>query len=197
MPTLLLCRATPLLAEELERLPRPMAPVSMGDDVVARAIVDLPTVELTQLAFNLGRAFADCTLRVEETALVPKPAPAPPAADPWALAKEGLYEEAEKLLAGTALDSAGRDRLRVMLGSNDPRAIVFACHVAASTQWKSIAVNLRSVLGHADPQVRIAAVTAIGALAGPAMGSTVKPLTGDADPQVRAAAEAAMKALGW
>jgi hypothetical protein len=196
MPTLQLCRSTPLSPPELEKLPLPLVPVALGTEVVAQAQIDLPLPELLQIAFTLGKTFPDATLKVEVPA-APAPAPAPPPSqDPWSLAKDGRYEEAEQALGRNALDSAGRDRIRALM-NQDAKAAAFACRVSAATGWKSNAVNLRGLLGHASPEVRAAAAAAIGELAGPALGPAVRPLLQDADPQVRAAAEVAMKKLGW
>lgn len=175
----------------------PLVPASLGNDVVAQAQIELPLPQLLQIAFELGRAIPDGTLRVEETAIVPVAAPAPPSTDPWALVKEGQFEEAEHLLRGVTLDSPGRDRLRLLMGSSDPKAVAFACRASAVTNWKSNAVNMRSLLSHPAAEVRAAAAMAIGELAGPAMGPAVRPLLQDSDPAVKAAAEAAMKKLGW
>lgn len=62
MPTLLLCRATPLTPLELEKLPLPLVPASLGNDVVAQAQIELPLPQLLQIAFELGRAIPDGTL---------------------------------------------------------------------------------------------------------------------------------------
>ena len=200
MPLLLLSRATPLSQDELQRLPLPLVPVSLGDGVIARATVDLAIPELLSLVFELGKTFPDAGFKAEEVALAPvpppaEPAPAPP--DPWKLAAQGDYTAALPLLQGSSLDSAGRDRLRAMLNGSDNKAIVFACQAAIATSWRSIAISLRSLLSSPAPEVRIAAMEAMSNLAGPSLAPAVRPLLADPDPAVRTAAEAAMKKLGW
>lgn len=199
MPAVLLSRAAPLTAAELEQLPLPLAPSALGDGVIARATVDLPLPELARLCFELGRLFPDAALSVEETALaLPAPDPQEPApADPWDLARQGRYAEALPLLQGRELQSAQRDQLRLWFGSRDAAAAAFACRAAQATGWKAAATNLRALLSHGDAQVRLAACDAISHLAGPSMGPALRPLQSDPDPEVRKAAEAGLKRLGW
>lgn len=173
-----------------------MAPAAVGAEIVASGQLDFVGDRLALYCFELGKLFPDAGLLIESVAPVAVPAPAP-VADPWALSREGRYEEAEKILAGTQLDSAGRDKLRQMLTGSDAKAAIFACHVAASTQWKSVAVNLRTLLSWPDADVKIAAMEAIGVLAGPAMAPSVRPLMSDKDERVRTAAAETMKRLGW
>lgn len=201
MPLLQLSRPNPLSQDELQRLPLPLVPVSLGDGVIARATVELPLPELLALAFELGKTFPDCTFKAEEVALVAPTAPAeaPPAApaDPWKLAAQGDYAAALPLLQGVNLDSAGHNRLRAMLNGKDNKAIVFACQASIATNWRSIAISLRSLLSNSAPEVRIAAMEAMSSLAGPSLAPSIRPILSDPDPTVRTAAEAAMKKLGW
>lgn len=142
----------------------------------------------------VARALPDAALSVEG-AVSPLPeqassSPAPPSSsseDPWELVASRRFDEARAALAGTSLDSTGRDRVRELLQSTDPEEVALACDIAASTEWRSFVTSMKRVLGHADTRVRIAAVRAIGQLSGPAMIWQLEKLSGDSSPEVRQA----------
>jgi hypothetical protein len=203
MLVLKLYRPTLLNPDEVALLPLPLAPAALGGEtegatggIVAQGRVELAPDKLALLCFELGQLFPEGNLTAELEKNPEPPAPTP-SANPWALAMEGRFEEAEKILGTTPLDSLGRDRLRPFLNGTDPKGAVFACHVAAATQWRSIAVNLKGLLSWADADVKIAAMEAISVLAGPALAPSVRPLMSDADERVRKAAAETMKKLGW
>ena len=131
----------------------------------------------------------------------PKPAPepveeegadVPELVDPWDFLDAGNEAEALGLFEGAALDMAGRDRVRELLMSTDPKEVVLACKIARLTNWRSLVMNLRRFLGHADTNVRREVVVTLGALAGPSMTHFVQRLEKDPSPEVRDAVAAAL-----
>lgn len=205
MPILELRRSSPLSAAEIARLPDRCraVPEPADDHVVARAEVDLPTAELARFAFALGQAVPDAELAVTEPpAQVDTPAEDTGEADddidrndPWALLDAGRIDEAEAAFDGFSLDMEGRDRVRRLYMSTDPKEIALGCRIAGLTGWKSMATNMRRSLNHADTRVRRDAAWAIGKLAGPALIPPLQRLLDDPSPEVREAASEAIAAI--
>jgi HEAT repeat protein len=119
----------------------------------------------------------------------------PELVDPWDFLDAGNEAEALDLFEGAALDMAGRDRVRELLMSTDPKEVVLACKIARLTNWRSLVMNLRRFLGHADTNVRREVVVTLGALAGPSMTHFVQRLEKDPSPEVRDAVAAALLQL--
>ena len=116
--------------------------------------------------------------------------------DPWQLLDRGHIDLAEQVFAaGVTLDSAGRDRVRELVRSDDTALVALGARVARYADWRSFVGTLRQLLRHESPEVRVEAATGIGAMAGPAMLPTVEALASDPDPRVREAGQAAVQRI--
>ncbi len=214
MATLVFTRPTPLSLADAARLPSTAVVDNSGAGAVVRMSVDAADLgAVVDAAVTLGRLLPDATVTVEGLASPALPAVVPDAAtddvaaervgsadaapppaapptdtdDPWELVRQRRFDEVLAVLAGTALDSLGRDVVRELLSSTDPEEVALACDIARITQWKSFVSTMRRKLDHADTRVRVAAVRAIGHLSGPAMIWHLQKLSGDASADVQAA----------
>ena len=205
MARLVLTLSSPLSLSAAAALPEGCAVENGPAGATVRAeLRDEDLVGLVAMTAALARALPEAQIRLEGVPVAgaeARPvterteAAAGAGADAWDLVEAGRAEEALVVLAGKALDSAGRDRVRELVQSGDPAQVVLACRIAAATDWRSFVTTMRALLGHAEAPVRAAAVRAIGALAGPSMTWQLLKLGQVADAQVRAAVIEAVAAI--
>jgi hypothetical protein len=223
MPLIELRRKTPLSPRERSLLPGGCEVVEGEPGILARSRATLPLPQLLQLAVAMGRAVPDAKLHVEEDAGtepvydLPKEDKAPKtaeaavqavtaprrfddhghkegdAANPWTGLDLSDLDRAAAPFVGKPLDGPGRDRVRTMLRSTDPRELALACRIARVSDWRSVVQSLRPCLRHADTRVRLEAVLGLAALGGPAVLLSLRPLTEDPAPEVREAAITALQ----
>jgi len=222
MPTLELRRPTPLTRRERSLLPGGLDLIDDEPPVLARIQLFVPLPRFIEVAVALARAVPDAEVRVVEEAGAPATAlPATPPKDrtsekahralipkkrtfddhgmeeddpdnPWSALDLSDVDKAAARFEGHKLDSNGRDRVRQMLRSTDPKELAAGCRIARVTAWRSMAQTIKRNVRHADTRVRLEAVQALAALGGPSMSLAVRPLLDDPAPEVREAAAAAM-----
>jgi len=114
--------------------------------------------------------------------------------DPWSMLDAGDRDAAKALFLEKRLDSAGRDRVRALLGSDLPEEVVLGCEISRWGRW-SVPMVLRRLLSDPTPAVRQQAVMALGVSAGPSLQGSIQPLLSDDDALVREAAALAIQQM--